>query len=542
MALRRSQPIPFFPTGVTDSTDANGPAGSMAALINLIPDPSTNRQFVCRPASEEMTDFTGFSSPGFVSAMHVRGPLIFGMIATAANPGRDEPFCYDTEAEAFIPITGATAANTPLSPPTSGEWEPPVIAPVGTYLLVTHPGFDGVTYFFGWIDISNLAAPTWDAGNTATNPLPSRPRSVAAFNARAYYAVDNDLVFSDVLDPLTVSAASNVLVLGDSTEITALGSAQFSTQYGGVIAALIAFKGAGVMFQITGDKETNDLAQNALDVATGTLAPNAIANTPVGLAFISPQGLRIVDTSGSITDPIGGDGNGVTIPFRYALEPTRIAAAYNDNIYRVTVQNGKAVGTPYEEWWYHFTRRIWTGPHTFPASLIHAFTHPSADGGHASFVVAPIDLPGLLFDSHALPTLNSTYVENGEQLTWEYRTSYLPDTLQMAEEANVELTINMSLIPGVVDVSVLAYDEDGTVLSTASIAPSGTATVWGTFDWGDAPWRGALNNLKPRQAQWAQGLVYRWLQISATGESVADYQIGAMLYRVEVLKYLQQNP
>lgn len=540
MAINRSVPSAFFPSGVTDTTDTAGPSGSMAALVNLIPDPSTDHQFVPRPAAEEMTDFTGFSSPGFVSAQHVRGPLIFGMIASATNPGRDEPFCYDADAAAFIPITGATAANTPLSPASTGEWEPPVIAPVGTYLLVTHPGFDGVTYFFGWIDISNLAAPTWDAGNTTTNPLPARPRSVAAFNARAYYAVDNDLVFSDVLLPLVVSAAANALVLGDSTEITALGSAQFNTQYGGVIAALIAFKGASVMYQVTGDKATNDLAQNSLDVATGTLAPNSLANSPKGLAFMSPQGLRIIDGGGNVTDPIGDVGSGVTIPFRYALESTRIAAAYNDNIYRVSVQNGKAIGTPWQEWWYHFTRGIWTGPHTFPASLIHAFTHPSSDGGHASFVMTPVGVEGALFDSHALPALDSVYVENGTQLTWEYTTSFLPDTLQMAESANVELTINMSLIPGVVDVEVLAYDEDGTVLSTATISPTGAATVWGAFTWGAAPWRGALNNLKPRQAKWSAGLVYRWLQISVTGESVADYQIGTMYYRLEVLKYLQQ--
>lgn len=541
MSLRNSRPIPFQASGVTDSIDGtNAPPGSMQALVNLVPDPSSRFQYVCRPAAEELTDFAGFSSPAFISAMHVRGALIYGMIASATNPGKDEPFCYDTEAEAFITVTGFTNANTPYSPSDVGEWTPPVIAPVGIYLVVTHPGFATTANYFGWFDISNLAAPTWSAGNTATNPLPAIPVSVAAFNSRAYFAVDNDLVYTDALDPLTVTNASQVLTLGDSTEITALGSAQLNTQYGGIIAALIAFKGASVMYQVTGDQVTNDLAQNSIDVATGTLAPNSIASTPQGLAFMSPQGLRVIDASGNVSNPIGDQGTGVTIPFRYAAVPTRMAAAYNNDVYRITVQNGKALGTPWQEWWYDFARGLWTGPHTFTASLIHAYSHVSGDT-HASFIVAPRDVQASLWDSHSTPALDSTYVENGEQLTWEWTTTSLPDTFQMAESANIELTINMSLIPGVVDVAVSAIDEDGTILSTAAITPTGSATVWGAFTWGAALWRGALNNFKPRQAKWDTPLTFRWLTISATGESVADYAIGNMFYRFEILGYLQQN-
>ena len=183
MAIRRTQPIPFKPSGVTDTIDgSNSPPGSMAALINLIPDPSTDGVFVCRPAAEELTDFTGFTTPAFVSVLHVRGTLIYGMIASARNAGKDEPFCYDTDAQAFITISGVTNANSPTSPATTGAWQPPIIAAVGVYLIVTHPGFPGgAGNYFGWLDITNTAAPVWAAGNTVTNPLPTPPKSVAQF-------------------------------------------------------------------------------------------------------------------------------------------------------------------------------------------------------------------------------------------------------------------------------------------------------------------------------------------------------------------------
>src|SRR5882672_9214024 len=96
MSLRNASPVPFTATTVTDALDgSNAPQGSMAALVNLIPDPTTNGLFIPRPASEELTDFSGFSSPGFISVYFVSGSFIYGMIATAFVPGYDQPFCYD---------------------------------------------------------------------------------------------------------------------------------------------------------------------------------------------------------------------------------------------------------------------------------------------------------------------------------------------------------------------------------------------------------------------------------------------------------------
>lgn len=543
MGLRNSQPIPFQPATVTDALDGSlAPSGSMAALVNLIPDPTTLGLFIPRPASDELTDFTGFSSPGFISVMHVSGVLVYGMIATALVPGYDQPFCYNTETDAFITITGTQDATTlPLSPATSGAWTPPIMELVGTFLVVTHPGFPGgVGAFFGWIDVSNPAAPVWHAGNTAPNALPSVPVSVAQFNGRAWYACGNDLVFSDSLLSTTVTNASQVLTLGDNEDITALAGLPLSSSFvGGVIQALIAFKGATIMYQITGDSTTNDLAQNTLNVATGTNAPNTIVQTTKGLGFISPEGLRIVDFNLIVSDPIGISGMGVSMPFIYAAEPSRMVAAANATVIRISVENGVALGTPFQEWWYDFIRQIWTGPHTFPASMIHAFTHAGA-GNHASFIMAPEGITGKLFDSHPVPDLVPSYTENGTALSFEWTTSILPDTNQMAESAQVETTIKMSLPAGISPVTVTALDENTTVLNSVQIASSGSPTIWGAFLWGAAPWRGVPDNYRPRQVPWTEPVVFRMLQISVTGDSINDFRIGTLHNRYEILGYLQQ--
>ncbi len=543
MSLRNAAPTPFSPSGVTDTLDgSNAPQGSMAALVNLIPDPTTANLFVCRPASEMMTEFGGFSSPGFISVFHVSGSLIYGMVASATTPGYDQPFCYDTEAEAFIAVTGTQDNTTlPLSPATSGDWTPPIMELVGVDLIVTHPGFPGgVGAYFGWFDVTDPAIPVWNAGNTTVHPLVSVPVSVAQFNGRAWYAVDNDLVFSDALAPTVVTNAAQVLTLGDNRPVTALAGIPLNSAFtGGIVQALIAFKDASVMFQVTGDSTTLDLAVNSFPVSTGTLAPNTIVQTPRGLAFVSPDGLRFLSTTMTISDPVGDAGTGITVPFIYAITPSRMCAAYNANTIRVSVQNGVALNEPFQEWWFHLARNIWTGPHTFPASYIHAFTHPSG-GDHPSFVMAPQGILGELWDSHVVPALTSIYEENGVDLSFAWTTSILPDTDQMSESYLTETTIKMSLPPNINAVTVTAINEDATALLAVQIAPEGTETVWGAFTWGAALWLGTSSSYKPRRVPWTEQPTFRMVQFSVTGDSVASYRIGTMQNRYQIAGYLQQ--
>lgn len=542
MSLRNSGPISFSPTGVTDTLDGtNAPQGSMGALVNLIPDPTTAGLFICRPASELLTDFTGFTTPGFISVLHVSGSLIYGMIATGLVAGHDQPFCYNITTGAFIAVGGVqNAATLPTSPATSGAWVPPIMDLIGTFLVVAHPGFPGgAGAFFGWFDVTNPAAPTWNVGNTAPVALLAVPKSVAQFNGRAWFAVGNNLVFSDVLLATTVTNASQVLTLGDNLDVTALAALPLNSALtGGISQALIVFKGATIMYQIMGDATTSNLSVNAFTTGIGTLAPNTIQQTPEGIAFVSPQGVRVLTTQMNISDPIGAAGSGVALPFIYAVEPSRMCAAYNADVYRVSVKNGIAIGTPTQEWWFDKVRKVWTGPHTFPASYIHGFTDA---GNGASFVEAPDGVTGKLFNSRPVPSLTPVYTENGTALTYLWTTSPLMDTNQMSESYVTEATLKMSLVEAGGPVTVSMIDESASIIQSVLMMGVGTRTIWNHFTWGGALWRGGpAATYRPRRIPFTEQGTFRMVQFSLVGNSVADFRVGTLQVRYQFSGYLQQ--
>src|SRR6185312_10471163 len=106
MPLRNGKPLIWRPKGLTDALDGtNSFPGAMASLSNLIPDPSTEAIWVPRPPAAAATTFPGLSSPGFVSGLLVIGNLAYGMIASAKNAGKDEPFVYDIAGNTFQTIT-----------------------------------------------------------------------------------------------------------------------------------------------------------------------------------------------------------------------------------------------------------------------------------------------------------------------------------------------------------------------------------------------------------------------------------------------------
>ncbi len=534
MSLRNTTPLSHSAYGCADTLDGtNTPPGAQQSLQNLVPDPTTRNLFYCRPGMTELIDFAagGFSNPGFISCFLPVGTLIYGLIATDATPGYDEPWCYDTDADAFIAVSGVTGLNVPSSPATTGAWTPPTMALVGTYVVVTHPGFPGgAGNYFGWFDISTPGSPAWDAGNTATNALAAVPKSVANFNNRAYYAVLNGVTFSDSLDPLTVAASSDTLTLGDNTDVTALAPLPLNTALlGGVIQSLIAFKGATAMFQITGDKATSDLAANALPLATGTEAPATLTTTPKGLMFVSPQGLRLLDFQAHVSDPIGNSGFGMTLPFSYSVVPSRMAAAFNADTVRITTQNGYALGTPTEEWWYNIVRQCWTGPHTCAASLVKPFGN--------IFAVAPVDVTGKLYASSPVQTLASVYTEFGAQLAWKWQTSVLPDTGSMNQNAMIETLLRLAVVAGQGNINVAALNENGSVIDLVTLSPD-TASVWGQFNWGEAVWGGTQANLAPVQIPWTAPIVFRCLSVYANGNSIGGFRIGNLWMRYEDLGYL----
>jgi hypothetical protein len=559
MTLRRATPLTFNPRGLSDALDGSTVfAGAMASLQNLVPDPSTRSLWQCRPASQGLVNFStgggfssGFSSGfqnsfsilpiGAISVLKIIGNIAFGMVATARNAGHDEPFAYNLVTNQFLTIGGVTSANTPISPATTGAWTPPTMDLVGKYLLLTHPGYTGASgNYFGYMDISNLSSLTWNAGNlTGAITFSTAPSFVRNFNGRAYWITNPptgqpSVVFSDVLVPLNVTNANQALTFDDTVPLNALGGLPLNNQLGGIVQSLIVFKGVQNMYQITGDaaSSSNPLTKNALNVATGTLAPNSIAPTPKGLAFVAPDGLRFIDFNGNVSDPIGVDGMGKTLPFIYAITPSRIAAAANGSIYRVSVQDGSLTGSPNVEYWYDMPRQIWSGAHTFPASCIAPWNN--------TFVVAPISPAGSLWQSDYAQTSTSTFTENGVAMTFAWTSCMLPDTNKMAEYAMIQSTIYMGQQPGGL-YSFYALNQNGAVLQSATVQNTSQATQWGGFQWGSGVWGGAASNLFPIQIPWTQPVVFRRMQMSLTGFSGAAVRVGTMHLRYQELGYLQQT-
>ena len=534
---RNSTPIAWRPRGVSDTLDASESfKGAMAALTNLIPDPTTKTLWQCRPAAIQTTAFAGFTTPGFISALKVIGNLAFGMIASGRNAGHDEPFCYNLLTNAFVVVSGITAGNTPNSPATTGAWTPPTMDVIGASLVVTHPGFNGAgNVWFGWFDITNPAAPAWHGGNlSGAVSFSVAPSMVRQFNGRAYYihnlASQPAVIFSDALNATNVTNANQVLTFGDNVALTALGGLALFNQLGGIIQSLMVFKDTSNIYQITGDPTTSNLSVNSLNITTGTLAPNTVVPTPQGLAFVAPDGVRLIDFNAKIEDPIGFDGMGITVPFISTVTPSRMCAACTGNILRISVQNGAAPGSPQQEWWYDFSRGIWSGPHTFPATVISPW--------RGTFITAPIGVTGKLFQSDVVQGSTSTYVENGNQLTYTYTTSMLPDTDKMTENSLTESIIDMAQASGVPSIGVSALDQNGTILGTVGLAAPAGGTVWGAFQWGAAPWGGSSNALAPRQLQWTAGIVFTRMQMQFTGQSAGSAKIGTLHLRYQILRYL----
>lgn len=541
MAIRKSRPVRFVAAGLSDALDGTDVfEGACSILQNLIPDVGTKGVWVPRPAAIVETSFVGFTTPGFISAGYLVGSRFYGMIASGRTPGYDEPFCYDIVAGTFQTITGITAGNVPSSPASSGDWEPPTMALVGTKLIVTHPGFNyGAGNAFGWFETSNPSALTWNTGNTTgVIALPARPSVVAQFGGRAWFLVNPTVgqptaYFTDILS-LNITNAGQALTFDDNKPLTAAVGLPLENQLGGIIQSLIVFKGSANMYQVTGDFALSTLAKNAMNVATGTLAPRSICVTPKGMAFIAPDGLRVIDFTAKISNPVGAEGGGVNNPFLNALAPSRISGAANANTLRMTVQDGSAVGTPTYEYWFDLVKGKWSGPHTFPTDLALPYNN--------SFIIVPRNVKHSIWRSDVINTSLSTFVENGSAMTCSLQTSLLPDAMAMSESAMVETTFETVLPLSPSKILITAQDENYSAITPAvQVGASGAGpSYWGSAIWGVALWYGTSIRLTSVRIPWTAPIVFKRMTLNFTFTAAANVRIGAISMRIQQLGYLQQ--
>lgn len=540
MSLRNGKLYTFSPHGLTDAFDEiDSFPGACRSLVNLIFDSGNPDQVIARPGvGLPSTSFAGFNAPTFVSIQQTVGNITYGMVASAKNIGFDEPFVFDNTSGVFITITGVTSANVPASQPTTGDWTPATMASVGTKVLITHPGFSGAgVNFFGVLDVSIPAAPVWSSSNLSTNPLPGVPTSVANYNNRAYYAYGNSLYYSDSLSPLVRTNATQSVTLGDGTPVVAQSGLPMQTTSSGVTAALAAFKGDSVWL-ITGDTATSNLAVNFVSLTIGCAAPRSVVSTPIGIVFISQDSVYVVTLGGTLNElrHPSGIASDVRIPFQNAQHPTRIAAAYAAATYRVCVETSLDGTIVTNDYWFDFRRMRWSGPHSF--------VYDCASQHNDKFILSGIGTGAALFNSSSNDTTTNTlYNDNGAPIASNLVSTSFNDGGVMGFKQTVTSAMDLTSGGASATFTILAQDEYGNTLGTASVTTPTPAGQWGSFSWGD----GTLYNsaqFNPHQFDigWNIPVVWDRMNLNVRAVSSSDVSMGRFKMHYQDCGYYLHAP
>jgi hypothetical protein len=470
------------------------------------------------------------------------GTRMFGMVASALSPGRDQPFIIDLSANVVVPLAGVGGAtNQPISPTTTGDWTPPTIANVGVYVIVTHPGFAGMAggNCFGVFDLTNPGAPVWSMQTTGTNALPGLPVAVANFNDRAYFAVGNTTYYTDEL-LLNRANASQAIVCGDSTAINALSGLPIQTTSSGVTSGLLVFKPAQI-WQITGDTTTSNLDNNFLSLNVGTLSPRTIAQAPTGTYFLSTAGgpyiINLLGGLQPLTHDFGATSiPDVQVPFQNALTPSRWAGAYITSVYRVcgpTVIQGVPLTFDY---WFDEHRRRWNGPHTFVYDCASAYGN--------SFVLTSVLNPGLVLQNFPVPGLSPTYTDLNNPYPCDLQSCTFPETGDMCTHQVVESQIELGGAPAGATYTLTAIDERGVQIGatlTPMVVASSGGTIWGSGPtWGSGPrWTSGQNQAPYTYAvNWTAPIVFEKMAIDVQTTAGPNVLIGTFYARFQKTGYM----
>ncbi len=530
MGIRGVEQLTFIPSGITDSFDElDAFQGACTAMSNLILDSSNPDQLVARPGvGLPVTTFTSFTIPTFVSLQVTVGTMTYGMVSSSRYPGYDEPFAWDNVHGVFIAISGVTGSNLPVSPATTGAWTPPTAAMIAGKLVITHPGFSGVgTNFFGLLNLSIPSAPAWSTSNTATNALPSVPTSVANYNNRAWFACGNLAYYSDALQPAVMSTGTQSLTIGDSTPIVGQNGLPMQTVSSGMTAALILFK-ANQVWMATGDSSTNNLSLQFLSLTIGCQSPRSIAQTPIGVIFIGQDAPYIVLQSAIITElhhPSSAVAD-LCLPFLNAQVPSRVAAAFAGNIYRVCVQTLLNGSVSTNDYWFDLRRMRWSGPHTF--------VYDCASQYDDSFILSGASYGAALFVSSSTSTI---YTDNSASYGTQLQTTNVTvgDTSQFKQI--VESTMDFMSGGQGNSFALTAKSGTGLSLATAYVYSSGQGSLWGYVTWGNFLW--SSTNVSPYRYDiyWNQPIVSDRISFLVTTYAASPMIVGKLRAKYQVCGY-----
>lgn len=511
----------------------DNPEGSCLQLVNLVPDRATPGFYAPRPGKVQLLAMTTGDFNGFVSVYLVLGTRIYGMVASVSLTPNEVPFCYDTATASFVTITGATSGNTPSGAKTTQttDWSPPTMALIGTKIVLTHPGFSG-SNFIGWIDISTPSAPTWHAGDLsgaiqfATAGV--LPVAVSNFNGRAYYAVNNTEIFSDILAATNCTNANQILTIGDNNPILGhIGQPFTSSQLGGIIQSLAVFKALSIA-QITGDAAlTGGVTVNIVTTGVGCSAPRTLAVTPLGVAFMANDGVRFLQLSGQVSEALPA----VKLPFIRVSTPTRASAAYNNGVYciQLNTQPTSGAATAYYEYYYDL-KYGWTGPHSKGWSHIQPY-------GNGFLVNRFVGNSANLYTFSVTPSGSDTYIDDGYRSVapnWTRQSAYFKN--EPAMQARDLLETQIRYLSG----------GQGEVVTVSSVTPQGTqqtqtfmgvvaGTLWGAFNWGAANWNFSQGSMQPYRVAWADVTAFDDLAVTVSAAPLVNQRIGWEEHRVRVL-------
>jgi len=312
-----------------------------------------------------------------------------------------------------------------------------------------------------------------------------------------------------------------------------VGQPLLSPVTGGQTSAIYLFQSDKAVQQVTGDQQFGNLAVQALNIATGTQSPAAIVPTTIGMAFPSPEGVRVIDFSGTIGQPIGEAGTGVTLPFINAADPTRVTGAANGDVIRFAVQNGQQIAAPWVEWWHDLARKVWSGPHTLQTSYMASYG--------STFITAAQDVPAQIYKSPSQVSGVVDYEEDGSTLTWEAETVLLPDTEAMLANVVNQTTVGL-LLPSDQPVTVQAVDEGGTVLDSTVIPGAYTMPLWGGPNvWGTGFWYAQQGFFRQERVPWHNGLTFKQARFKISGVARFGLALGSLRLKYQRLGYLDSD-
>jgi hypothetical protein len=462
-------------------------------------------------------DFGGFSDATKTGNTHT-STLIDGLSANVLNAG-----WY-----VGMTITGAgIPANTVVKS----------IAVGGLSITISNATTATATGVALTVAGGTIASPLWGSGNANGFPLAAVPTDAFNFNGRCYYAVPgNGMTYSDQGAPLQITNATQTIYPNNGLDVTCFGGLPINQTQAGPITSLFCFQGDSNIVKVTGDTSLSNLLIQSVPNGVGTLAPNTIASTPLGLMFVSPDGIRYIDFDGNASPVVGDDGQGVNLPLINAIYPTRMNAAYNEDCYRIGVYNGNKTIPVWEDYWFHVAHKMFSGPHTDSSTVITSFQQESgAVTGHG-FIFAMQGYNGYLYSGSVSPNFLASFVENGQVLNCIAQTCYTQDNEAMTENAIVESTLLMA-VPALDAINILITNEIGTTLDQVLITGLGVVPTWGAFNWGNGYWGFARLRPYQRDLAWHLPIVFKQGALRVSALAGGGLVLGPWRYNNIVLGY-----